>query len=153
MKKPSAGRRTASHDCSKARAVRAMSMNCSPRSTRWPRPLTSARNRYSARCTSMRRPLHRPSEQEPEMSSTIVRRLAPADAAVYRALMLEAYERHPDAFTSSADERAALPMSWWESRLDVSPQAGQVVLGAFDGDRLVGAAGLQFEPRGKARHK
>jgi len=87
------------------------------------------------------------------MSTTTVRRLAPADAAAYRTLMLEAYERHPDAFTSSADERAALPMSWWISRLDVSPQAGQVVLGAFDGDRLVAAAGLQFEPRGKARHK
>ncbi len=27
------------------------------------------------------------------------------------------------------------------------------MLGAFDGDRLVGAAGLQFEPREKARHK
>lgn len=82
-----------------------------------------------------------------------VRRLLPADAAAYRALMLEAYARHPDAFTSSADERAALPLAWWQSRLDASPRAGQVVLGAFDGERLAGAAGLEFESRAKARHK
>ena len=82
-----------------------------------------------------------------------VRRLVPADAADYRTLMLEGYERHPDAFTSSAAERAALPLTWWQSRLDASPQADQIVLGAFHGDRLVGAAGLQFEPREKARHK
>lgn len=82
-----------------------------------------------------------------------VRRLLPADAAAYRALMLEAYARHPDAFTSSAEERAALPLAWWEARLDESPRAGQVVLGAFDGDRLAGAAGLEFESRAKARHK
>ncbi|MGJ7508763.1 N-acetyltransferase family protein [Variovorax sp. GT1P44] len=82
-----------------------------------------------------------------------VRRLVPTDAADYRELMLEGYERHPDAFTSSAAERAALRLSWWEARLDASPRADQIVLGAFDGERLVGAAGLQFEPREKARHK
>jgi ribosomal protein S18 acetylase RimI-like enzyme len=82
-----------------------------------------------------------------------VRRLLPADAAAYRALMLEAYARHPDAFTSSADERAALPLAWWQARLDESPRAGQVVLGAFDGERLAGAAGVEFESRAKARHK
>lgn len=82
-----------------------------------------------------------------------VRRLLPTDAEAYRALMLEGYERHPDAFTSSVAERAALPLSWWQKRLDPAPLADQVVLGAFDGERLVGAAGLQFEPREKARHK
>jgi ribosomal protein S18 acetylase RimI-like enzyme len=81
------------------------------------------------------------------------RRLLPPDAAAYRALMLEGYERHPDAFTSSVDERAALPLAWWQSRLEDSPRPGQVVLGAFDGERLVGAAGLEFESRTKARHK
>lgn len=82
-----------------------------------------------------------------------VRRLEPADAVPYRALMLAAYAQHPDAFTSSATERAALPLSWWIARLDASPAAGQIVLGAFDGERLVGAAGLEFESREKARHK
>lgn len=82
-----------------------------------------------------------------------VRRLVPADAPVYRALMQGAYARHPDAFTSSAAERAALPLSWWQARLDPSPDAKEVVLGAFDHDRLAGAAGLRFETREKARHK
>ena len=30
-----------------------------------------------------------------------IKRLGPGDAPAYRALMLEAYEMHPDAFTSS----------------------------------------------------
>jgi ribosomal protein S18 acetylase RimI-like enzyme len=87
------------------------------------------------------------------ISTHSVRRLLPADAEAYRALMLEAYARHPDAFTSSVDERRALPLSWWRKRLDPSPLADQIVVGGFEGDRLVGAAGLQFEPREKARHK
>lgn len=82
-----------------------------------------------------------------------VRRLSPADAGPYRALMLEGYERHPDAFTSSVAERAALPLGWWQTRLDAAPLAAQVVFGAFDGEVLVGAAGVQFEAREKARHK
>ncbi|MBO9515064.1 MAG: GNAT family N-acetyltransferase [Variovorax sp.] len=82
-----------------------------------------------------------------------IRRLAPADATAYRALMLAAYARHPDAFTSTPAERAALPLSWWEQRLDPSPRAEQVVFGAFDGDTLEGAAGLLFQSREKARHK
>ncbi|MBB3176189.1 GNAT family N-acetyltransferase [Variovorax sp. Sphag1AA] len=82
-----------------------------------------------------------------------VRRLLPADAEAYRALMLEGYTRHPDAFTSTAAEREALPLSWWQKRLDASPTADQVVFGAFEGDALVGAAGLQFQAREKARHK
>lgn len=82
-----------------------------------------------------------------------IRRLMVSDAIEYRQLMLEAYETHPDAFTSSASERAALPMSWWEARLDEAPLAREVVFGAFDGDRLVGAAGLSFESREKAKHK
>ena len=85
--------------------------------------------------------------------ATNIRRLAPADATSYRALMLEAYTRHPAAFTSSADERGALPLQWWASRLDVAPDAATVVLGAFEEDRLVGAAGIGFETRAKARHK
>ncbi|MET0544659.1 MAG: GNAT family N-acetyltransferase [Variovorax sp.] len=83
-----------------------------------------------------------------------VRRLLPTDAPAYRALMLEAYARHPDAFTSSAAERAVLPLSWWEARLSMAPAASELVFGAFDeAARLAGAAGLSFEPREKARHK
>jgi RimJ/RimL family protein N-acetyltransferase len=82
-----------------------------------------------------------------------IRRLVAADVAAYRDLMLDAYERHPDAFTSSVAERSALPMAWWEARLDASPAAGSVVLGAFESQRLVGVVGIEFERREKPRHK
>jgi RimJ/RimL family protein N-acetyltransferase len=82
-----------------------------------------------------------------------IRRLMPEDVLDYRDLMLEAYARHPDAFTSTASERAALPMSWWQSRLDAAPFAPEVVFGAFEHDRMIGVAGLSFETREKIRHK
>jgi GNAT superfamily N-acetyltransferase len=72
---------------------------------------------------------------------------------MYRALMLEAYAAHPDAFTSSVAERAGLPANWWEARLSQREPPSEVVFGAFEDDRLAGAAGLSFEPREKARHK
>ena len=50
-------------------------------------------------------------------SPASVVRLAPGHAAGYRALMLGAYARHPDAFTSSAEERAALPLDGLGRRL------------------------------------
>ena len=83
-----------------------------------------------------------------------LRRLTPADAAAHRTLMLEAYERHPDAFTSSTSERQGLPLSWWAERLPIGDDASSLVLGAFDDQgTLVGAAGLNVESRIKSRHK
>lgn len=82
-----------------------------------------------------------------------VKRLDPSHVAEYRGLMLEAFELHPDAFTSSFAERAALPLSWWESRLNQEPQPSELVLGAFHDRQLAGIAGLSFELREKARHK
>ena len=82
-----------------------------------------------------------------------VKRLDPSHVAEYRALMLEAFELHPDAFISSFAERAALPLSWWESRLQEEPRPSELVLGAFHDERLAGVAGLSFEKREKARHK
>ncbi len=80
----------------------------------------------------------------------MIRSLDADDAQAYRALMLEAYDTYPQAFTSSVAERAAMPLSWWEKRLD-SPL--DRLLGAFEGDQLAGIVGLAFEPREKARHK
>jgi RimJ/RimL family protein N-acetyltransferase len=80
-------------------------------------------------------------------------RLTPQHATAYRTLMLEAYARHPDAFTSSPAEREALPLAWWETRLRTDAASDEVVLGAFVDGNLVGAAGLARETREKARHK
>ncbi len=77
-----------------------------------------------------------------------IRRLDAADAVAYRALMLDAYAAHPDAFTATVDERGPLPLDWWVARL-----SHELVLGAWDDDRLVGAAGLGVETRPRTRHK
>ncbi len=85
--------------------------------------------------------------------SVDVRRLRPDDAVHYRDLMMEAYRIHPAAFTSSVDEREGLPTTWWAKRLADDPRADELVVGAWDGTRLIGAAGLRFETRPKTRHK
>lgn len=82
-----------------------------------------------------------------------LRRLNPADAPTYRALMLEAYAGEPQAFTSSHAERAALPLAWWVARLSTQAPPRELVLGAFVDGVLAGAAGLAFETRERTRHK
>lgn len=82
-----------------------------------------------------------------------IRRLEPSDAKRYRALMLEGYAAHPDAFTASVDEREPLSLSWWTSRVASGEDVDERMFGAFDADELVGVAGLRFETRPKTRHK
>ena len=79
--------------------------------------------------------------------------LSPNHAAAYRSLMLEAYARHPDAFTSSVGERTALPLSWWEARLSEATAPSEIVFGSFVNGELAGVAGLSFDGREKANHK
>ena len=43
--------------------------------------------------------------------------LDPSNAKNYRSLLLEAYASSPEAFTSTSDERALEPESWWVKRL------------------------------------
>lgn len=78
--------------------------------------------------------------------------LTAADVAPCRALMLEAYASAPDAFTSTPEERAQEPDSWWTTRL-ADPSGLTVALGAFDDDRLAGTVTLEFSARSKTRHK
>ena len=82
-----------------------------------------------------------------------IRRLTPADAATYRAFMLDAYARHPEAFTATAAEREPLPIAWWIDRVSDAPNAHQGVLGAFQDRQLVGVAGLRRSQRPKTQHK
>jgi RimJ/RimL family protein N-acetyltransferase len=82
-----------------------------------------------------------------------VRRLTIPDAAAWRVLMIDGYTQHPDAFTTSAHERAGLPVSWWAARLAPDAPAGEVLFGAFGDETLAGVAGLSFERREKAQHK
>jgi RimJ/RimL family protein N-acetyltransferase len=94
-----------------------------------------------------------PASRAASESELLTRRLVPTDVDAYRPLMLEAYDAHPDAFTSSFAERSALPLAWWVSRLREDAGASEMVIGAFARDTLIGVAGLAFEPREKAKHK
>lgn len=81
-----------------------------------------------------------------------VTRLAASDAARYRSLMLHAYASAPDAFTSTAEERAAEPDSWWVSRI-ADPNGFSSAFGAFIDDELVGTVTIEFNAKPKTRHK
>lgn len=78
--------------------------------------------------------------------------LEASDAQRYRALMLEAYERAADAFTSTAQERAAETALFWAKRI-ADPMGLSVAFGAFDGADLVGTVALEFSAKPKTRHK
>lgn len=80
-----------------------------------------------------------------------VKGLKPTDAGVYRALMLRGYSEHPDAFTSTFEERATKPIDWWTRRLQ---DPTSITLGAFDsGDALIGTVRLEQFQRARERHK
>ncbi|MEZ4647775.1 MAG: GNAT family N-acetyltransferase [Candidatus Eisenbacteria bacterium] len=81
-----------------------------------------------------------------------VARLSAADVERYRELMLLAYTVSPDAFTSTPEERAAEPESWWLARL-ADPTGLSDTYGAFDGDELVGSVTVQYSAKPKTRHK
>jgi hypothetical protein len=76
--------------------------------------------------------------------------LTAADTAPYRELMLQAYELAADAFTSTAQERAMEPDSWWAKRI-ADPQGRSVAFGAFEATELVGTVALEFSGKPKTR--
>ena len=80
-------------------------------------------------------------------------RLTPTHAAQYRALMLQTYADAPGAYIATVAEREHLPMEFWEARVSAEADAAEMVFGALDGDRLVGAAGLRLQRRPRTRHK
>lgn len=77
--------------------------------------------------------------------------LTPAHAPAYRELMLEAYTLAADAFTSTAEERAAEPLAWWEKRI-ASAAGLSESFGAFSEGHLVGTVALEYSPKPKTRH-
>ena len=81
-----------------------------------------------------------------------VARLQSLDAPRYRKLMLEAYELAPDAFTSTAEERAREPDSFWVKRIS-DPTRLTEAFGAFEGEELVGTVALEFSAKPKTKHK
>jgi RimJ/RimL family protein N-acetyltransferase len=80
-----------------------------------------------------------------------IRPLDAADAPVFHQLRLCALRDHPDAFGRAPEEME--PVEVWAERLrvDAGPDV-DFVLGAFDGDTLVGVAGCRRERWVKHRH-
>jgi ribosomal protein S18 acetylase RimI-like enzyme len=81
-----------------------------------------------------------------------VARLAASDAKRYRALMLHAYASAADAFTSTPEERAAEPESWWVRRID-DPKGLSQAFGASHNGELVGTVTIEFAAKPKTKHK
>lgn len=81
-----------------------------------------------------------------------IAQLSAQHAPSYRALMLHAYASAEDAFTSSPQERAAEPQSWWIARI-AEPKGLSHVFGAFLDDELVGTVTLEFQAKPKTAHK
>ena len=66
--------------------------------------------------------------------------------------MLHAYAAAADSFTSTPEERAAEPDSWWISRI-ADPKGLSQSFGAFINEDLVGTVTIEFSPKPKTRHK
>jgi RimJ/RimL family protein N-acetyltransferase len=80
-----------------------------------------------------------------------IARLIASDAPLYRELMLEAYVKAADAFTSTAEERAREPLSWWEKRI-ASTEGLSESYGAFDEATLIGTVALEYSAKPKTKH-
>ncbi|MBR0895897.1 GNAT family N-acetyltransferase [Bradyrhizobium tropiciagri] len=78
-----------------------------------------------------------------------IRRLLPADAALYRDIRLEALRVSPEAFGSAYETESAYPVEWFSDRL----ARGAVILGAFRGDEIAGIVGFVAAQGPKQRHK
>ena len=78
----------------------------------------------------------------------MIRLLTPADAALYRAIRLEALAAHPEAFASTFAREQDKPLVWFAERLTTSD-----VFGAFIDDEIVGVAGFHRQDGPQTMHK
>jgi RimJ/RimL family protein N-acetyltransferase len=83
----------------------------------------------------------------------VVRRLNAGDLRAYKALRDVMLEGHPEAFTSDAQTEGHRRADDYLPRLGLErPDDGQLVLGAWQGPKLLGAIGLERDMRSKVRH-
>lgn len=76
--------------------------------------------------------------------------LTEKDAAIYKALRLEALQENPEAFASEYDIEVTNSISDFEERLS---RAHAITVGAFDQERLIGIVTLIKETLPKMRHR
>ncbi len=83
-----------------------------------------------------------------------IRRLTEADAGRYRLIRLRMLHDHPAAFGSAYEEYLEQTDASIAARLrDQLSAPDHFVLGAFEGERLIGTIGLYREQGAKSRHK
>ena len=80
-----------------------------------------------------------------------IRPLLPTDAPAFQALRLRGLREAPTAFASSYEDECDTPDSDVAERMARNKDG--VILGAFEGERLVGVVGLQRERHSKLAHK
>ena len=84
-------------------------------------------------------------------TTVTIRALGPADAPAYHAQRVRALRDHPEAFGRAPEEVASVEV--WAANFRAAADPGaDFVLGAFDGDVLVGVAGCRRERLVKHRH-
>ena len=82
-----------------------------------------------------------------------IRLLVAADLPAYKVLRDDMLFAHPEAFTSDATEERAKEPTDYLHRLGLDRrERGQFVLGAWRGERLLGAIGCERDRRKKGRH-
>ena len=85
----------------------------------------------------------------PELS---VRALVEADLDAYKVLRDHALAHHEEAFTSDAATEALRTAQSYRARLGADSSPGGFTLGAWRGERLVGAITCERDARSKVRH-
>ena len=89
----------------------------------------------------------------PPLPELQVRVLGEHDLDAYKALRDHALARHEEAFTSDAATEAQRTAHSYRGRLGCDGGTdGSFTLGAWRGDRLVGAITCERDPRSKVRH-
>jgi ribosomal protein S18 acetylase RimI-like enzyme len=81
-------------------------------------------------------------------SDAEIRMLTATDAALFRAVRLEALQQSPEAYGSSFEQESARPLSWFEERVSQSD-----IFGAFAAGELRGIVGFAMQESPKKRHK
>lgn len=83
-----------------------------------------------------------------------IRKLAALDAPAFKELRTEMCGLHPEAFSQTPEEIADMPddkLLEWITPSDTFPE--KFVLGAFDGERMVGTAAFRRDDSIKERHR
>lgn len=89
-----------------------------------------------------------------ESTSIILKPLEPADLNAYKSLRDESLRRYPDAFQSDYEtERLREPESYLGRLGRGEPLGGTFLIGAWDGNKLIGNIGCERSTVMKTRHR